>query len=472
MLLNTIKALTIVTVLSTVLVMTNCGGSSAAPGSPPPPPPPPPVTTVAITPPAATVQPGATLQFMAQVSGSSNQAVTWSVTAGSGSITSAGLYTAPATNGLFSIVATSSANTNSNATAIVLVTTSTASFVPTGSLQNGREFHTATLLADGKLLVAGGAYQKSYCQQAIGSAEIYDLVAGSFASTGSMTTERYGQTSTVLPNGNVLITGGFSPVSDCLDGPFPALSSAELFDPANGSFAPTGSMAEERGGHTATLLPNGKVLIAGGGNTGGSYPALAGSASGTAEVYDPASGTFSATGEMVTSRAGQTATLLANGTVLIAGGWTGSSAIASAELYDPATGSFTLTGNMSAARTEHTATELPDGRVLITGGLNVTNPSGSSTAEIYDPATASFVATGSMTVARALHTATLLPNGTVVVVGGGTLAAETYDPSIGSFSLTALTESYRSGHSATLLQNGSVVVVGGLDGLSTAELFP
>jgi hypothetical protein len=467
--LDTIKALTVVTVLSTVLVITNCGGSSAAPGSPPPPPP---VATVAITPPAATVQPGAILQFMAQVSGSSNQAVTWSVTAGSGSITSAGLYTAPATNGLFSIVATSSANTNSNATAIVLVTTSTASFVATGSLQNGREFHTATLLADGKLLVAGGAYQKSYCQEAIDSAEIYDPVAGSFASTGTMTTERYGQTSTVLPNGNVLITGGFPPISDCLEGPFPALTSAELFDPANGSFAPTGSMAEDRGGHTATLLPNGKVLIAGGGNIGGSYPALSGNASATAEVYDPASGTFSATGKMVTGREGQTATLLANGTVLIAGGWTGSSAIASAELYDPATGSFTLTGSMSAARTEHTATELPDGRVLITGGLNVTSPSGSVTAEIYNPATASFLATGSMTVARALHTATLLPNGTVLMVGGGTLAAETYDPSTGSFSLTALAEFDRSGHSATLLQNGSVIVVGGLGRLSTAELFP
>jgi hypothetical protein len=234
-------------------------------------------------------------------------------------------------------------------------------------------------------------------------------------------------------------------------------------------------MAGERGGHTATLLANGKVLIAGGGKTGGNQPPFCGDGLVTAELYDPTTGVFTSTGNMGLGRVGQTATLLANGKVLVVGGLSNSSSdpIATAELYDPSTTAFSSTGSMMTARAGHAATLLADGKVLITGGLshralNVDV----DTAELYDPTTGSFLATGSMEVARWAHTSTLLPNGTVLVVGGGSLFSEIYHPSTGSFSLSALTESHHSGHSATLLQNGKVIVIGGDQSPSTAELYP
>lgn len=456
-------------VFATVAILASCGGSSTS-GSgspPPPPPPPPPVTTVVITPAAVSVQPGATQQFTAQVSGPKNQAVTWSVTAGGGTITSTGLYTAPSGTGVFTVIATSAADPNSSATSAVVVTTVSAAFSLTGNPVSARLFHTATLLPNGKVLVAGGAHAVGYCFSGIASAELYDPVSAGFSSTGAMTIERYAQTSTLLPTGEVLIIGGFSTQpTDCLDIIPPALNTAELYNASQGSFAPTGNMAETRGGHTATLLTNGKVLIAGGTDKGGGLPPFYfGNGSATAELYDPASGQFSPTGNMTAPRVGQTATLLANGKVLIAGGWTTtSSPIDSAELYDPTTGTFSLTGSMTSVRAGHTATLLPDGTVLIVGGYA---SSASNTAELYDPATGSFLPIADMAVARESHTATLLPNGTVLVVGGGTQVAEAYIIPNGYFSPVGVTQSLSSGNSATLLQNGSVIVIGG----TTAELY-
>ena len=431
-----------------------------------------------IVPNAIAVVPGASHTFSASVVGLSSTQVSWTVKGtGGGTITSAGVYTAPATTGIYSVVATASVNANYTASATVLVTTTPTSFSPTGNLNHGRVFHTATLLTDGKTLVAGGGVYEPYCIAGGDSAELYDAGLGVFTSTGTMTDRRYAQTSTLLQNGEVLITGGFSfDATACLDnGTSPALASAELYDPSTGSFAPTGSMAEERGVHTATLLPDGTVLIAGGGKAGGYYPPFAGDGSATAEVYDPATGAFTSTGKMTSARTGQTATLLDNGKVLIVGGLTSvlANPLTTAELYDPTTGAFTATGQMAVGRAGHTATLLQDGKVLITGGLK--DQTLAATAEIYNPATESFVTTGSMTFARIRHTATLLPGGTVLVVGGGTLIAEIYDPSTGSFLLSAVTEFNRSGHSATLLQNGRVIVIGGdIFGSSstTAELYP
>ncbi len=168
----------------------------------------------------------------------------------------------------------------------------------------------------------------------------------------------------------------------------------------------TGSMATARNYHTATLLPNGTVLVAGG--SGAAYLA-------SAEVYDPASGVWKATGSMTTPRAGHTATLLPNGTVLVAGGVGANSVwLDSAELYDPASGVWKATGSMAATRARHTATLLPNGTVLVAGGSGA-GPFG---AEVYDPASGAWTATGSMATARNTHTATLLPNGAVLVAGG------------------------------------------------------
>jgi hypothetical protein len=331
-------------------------------------------------------------------------------------------------------------------------------------MQVARGFHTATLLADGRVLMAGGGVRSGICTVGIASAELYDSATASFIATGSMTAPRYRHTATSLQNGEVLVTGGFGSSIDCEDLGEPAQSSAELYNPSTGSFKATGSMVMARGGHTATLLQNGKVLIAGGGELGGG--------SKTAELYDPATGVFTATGNMVLSRSGQTATLLANGKVLIAAGadYTDPKSpviTATSELYDPATGTFSPTGRMGTAR-EGVATLLASGRVLITGGSELLS------VEVYDPASGSFSSPGNLERSRASHTATLLPNGVVLVAGGfdngGDPTAELFEPSTGSFSPTGGMEIARGGHTATLLKNGEVLVAGGRS-LATAELY-
>ena len=202
------------------------------------------------------------------------------------------------------------------------------------------------------MLVAGG-----YSGTAIlASAELYDPAAGTFTATGSMTSKRYDHTATLLPNGKVLIAGG----DGGYDG-YTILASADLYDPIAGTFTATGSMAAARCEHRATLLPSGKVLIAGGVFDGATPLA-------SAELYDQAAGTFTATGSMTATRYDHTATLLPSGEVLIAGGRSDSADLTSAELYDPIAGTFTTTGNMAAARCDHTATLLDNGKVLVAGG--------------------------------------------------------------------------------------------------------
>ena len=277
-------------------------------------------------------------------------------------------------------------------------------FVPTGSLNAGRSSHTATLLNDGKILIAGGSTLSGGTPMA--SAELYDPATGTFSPTGSLNTAREGHTATLLNNGTVLIVGG----AETDSGGY--LASAELYDPATGTFSPTGSLNTARYGHTATLLNNGMVLVAG----------VESSFSGaTAELYNPATGIFSPTGSMNGDRAGHTATLLNNGMVLVAGGYSGTLnySLASAELYNPTTSTFSPTGNMNASRARPTATLLNSGTVLIAGGYGgAGNLVALASAELYDPTTGTFTPTGSLSTARQGHTATLLNNGTVVVAGG------------------------------------------------------
>jgi hypothetical protein len=230
--------------------------------------------------------------------------------------------------------------------------------------------------------------------------------------------------------------------------------------------------AERCGGFpsfTATLLQNGKVLVAGGG------PA-------TGELYDPSTGTFSLTGAMVTPRSGHTATLLSNGEVLIAGGFDSSgNYLTSAELYNPATGTFTLTGSMKTSRANFTATLLQNGQVLAAAGQNSNAfPPFLTRAELYNPATGKWSSTGSLKVGRYFQTATLLNSGEVLIAGGGghLASAELYNPASGTFSLTGSLNTGRTDHSAVLLTNGEAMAVGGYDGsggnigyLSSAELF-
>jgi hypothetical protein len=283
----------------------------------------------------------------------------------------------------------------------------TGTFSATGTMTTARSAHSATLLPDGRVLIAGGCAGGCWDHNPVASAELYDPKTGTFGATGSMATDRTYHTATLLADGRVLIAGG------CTDAFCNhTIASAELYDPKTGSFSPTGSMSTYRANHTATLLSDGRVLVTGGGDPSYQHSYSLSSA----ELYNPKTGTFSATGTMTTARSAHSATLLPDGRVLIAGGCAGGcwdhNPVASAELYDPKTGTFGATGSMSAARDSHAATLLSDGRVLVTGG------GGLDSAERYDPTTGTFDAIGSMTRPRSDHTAALLPDGRVLIAGG------------------------------------------------------
>ena len=439
-----------------------------------------PMPQVTIVPGAVTVRPAGTQTFTATVTGLTNTAVKFTIQESvGGMINSAGLYTAPSAGGFYHIVAASSEETTLTASATVTVTTSSSGFTPTGSLQEARGLHTATLLPNNKVLIAYGSNSNSYTEATgyvgLSSVEVYDPGTGKFTEIeGDDGVGIFGHTATLLPNGTVLLAGGFLNSVWDYGGSF-SDNGAGLYDSNTGQFSNTGSMTANRGDDTATLLASGKVLIAGGSSMDQTGPGLA-----SAELYDPASGAFSPTGNMTDARFMHTAALLHNGKVLIAGGAVSNTAapLATAELYDPSTGVFTNTGPMTIGREQHTATLLADGRVLIAGGeiaAGSGNLQATASAEIYDPTTGTFSATGSMATARSFHTATLLPAGTVLVAGGGSddSTAEVFDPTTGTFSITGGMEVGRSGHTATLLSNGSVLVAGGglYLGLASAELY-
>ena len=271
--------------------------------------------------------------------------------------------------------------------------------------------------------------------------------SGTWVTTGTMTHPR--SVATLLQNGQVLEVGGVSGVSE--PGGYPALLGAELYNPATGKWTATGSMTIGRanGVFTATPLKNGEVLVAGGAN-------LSSSALASAELYNPATGIFSPTGSMTEARTGATATLLPDGEVLIAGGYNGAGTyLASAELYNPATGTFSPTASMAFARLGHTATLLQNGEVLVAGGEDSTGFPG---AELYNPATGTWTATGSGGFTSGGH-AVLLANGDVFDVGGAGVTT-LYNPKTGSWSPGARFDD-RNDFSVTLLATGKVLVAGG-----------
>jgi hypothetical protein len=339
-------------------------------------------------------------------------------------------------------------------------------FFPTGNTTTPRSGHTATLLLNGKVLITGGGYQRPT------SAELFDPVTGTFTATGEMTTA--GPTSaTLLADGRVLITavGG----------------TAELYDPASGTFTATGHMVANLNGHTATLLNNGKVLMAGGGRE---CPSRVESCFvvDRPELYDPVTGTFTPTGDYADKTPdpgletaglfGAPATLLPNGKVLMA-------AEPMAELYDPANGTFSITAQMTRGAyvggvprwaLGGTSTLLTSGKLLLAGG-QAPELGYYDAAELYDPSTSQFTAISSMTNGRYGHTATLLRDGTILIAGGYPdrppyATAELYDPASGIFTFAANMTSLRVFHTATLLMDGRVLIVGGsVDSPSSAELY-
>jgi hypothetical protein len=293
-------------------------------------------------------------------------------------------------------------------------------FTPTGSMTSPRAGATATLLGNGKVLVAGGLGPGASMLTMLNTAELYDPQSGMFTATGSMSVDRVLPTATLLNDGRVLIAGGV----DSHGGGGRAAASAELYDPSNGTFTPTGSMATERANHTATLLASGKVLIVGGWNghraDGSDDPPWDPL---FAELFDPASGTFAETGSMSTTRIGHSAIRLNDGKVIVLGGIPSTQNLHEvlpdpqfAELYDPATGTFSSAGSFALTQTNYTVTLLNTGMILIAGGEQ--EGIALDLAELLDPATGNLTTTGGLVDKRAGHTATSLKDGRVLVTGG------------------------------------------------------
>jgi hypothetical protein len=335
---------------------------------------------------------------------------------------------------------------------------SLGTFSMTGSLTTPRTQHTATLLTNGKVLIAGG-FAILAGWPVWSSAELYDPVSRSFSLIAGMASPRFGHTATLLPDGRVLIAGGIATVNGGSFGP--GLSSAELYDPSTGAFTPTGALTVSRAHHTATLLNSGKVLITGGYTQDATGHQVVHS---SAELYDPSTGTFTATGSMAAARGSPVAVLLPNGKVLIEGGF-GCGDEPNPELYDPTAGVFSLTGSSSDPSLGPVAASLlPNGDVLTTLALGCDVGYG---AELYHTSSGTFAATPShLTTWRTYSTATLLPEGKVLIDGrdynhsGG--SSELYEPMMGIF--TATKGQYpqsEEGHTATLLPDGTVLLAGG-----------
>ena len=482
---------TVALMAALVLTASGCGGGAGGgTGDPPPSKGGTGGTSVVITPNGiGQVWQGTTVQFAAQVIGQTNQAVTWSVQEGSagGVIDSTGLYTAPSVGGTFHAVATSQADPRASGIATVEVPSLTVLISPpaetlriggtrqfggfavaadqhvTWELEEGVMGGTGTITPDGFLYTApfttGTFHLRATAVYNTNVSRIapITIVSTGFASIGDMSVARSGHTGTLLTDGRVLVAGGTDD----------SIHSAELFDPATGGFEPvSGGMIHVRMGHSAALVPGGKVLIAGGGDSNGALFPIA-------ELFDPATQTFSATGNILQARTHATATLLPGGKVLLAGGQDSQGTLLStAELYDPGTGTFSPTGNMQSPRAEHTATLLANGKVLLLGSSKSI-----AEAELFDPATGVFTATGPLSTPRAHHTAVLLPGGKVLVLGGAETmmpggggappapvsldSVEVYDPASGKFETVGKLLVARDSHTATLLSSGAVLVAGG-----------
>ena len=329
-------------------------------------------------------------------------------------------------------------------------------FTATGFMITPRWGHTATLLNNGKVLIAGGqATDIPSSTPPLATAELYDPATGTFADAGKMTEPRVGHTAALLPDGRVLIAGGWNGLFFS-----PAEGSPEIYDPSTNRFTSTGSKFADPAVRVATLLNSGKVLMTG---------PLAGSLCGStvtepsSELYDPAMGTFSPTGGApAISYCDPIPALLPNGRVLIVPG-NGDSL---AEIYDPATGFFNVTGWVNSFSIGGTATLLTTGRVLVT--LTAPDCDGSlDHTALYDPATGQFTAAATMAYGACRPKGVTLSDGKVLIAGGSFAGphSQVYDFASGTFRATGDMASGHTGHTATLLNDGTVLVAGGLQNI-------
>ena len=299
--------------------------------------------------------------------------------------------------------------------------------------------HTATLLADGRLLVAGGASRDTGTPTAV--AEILDLPNGAstWAATGTLRTARYRHTAVLLRNGKVLVVGGQDEYT------------TELFDPPTGMWSYGPPMSTARAHHTTTLLRDGRVLICGGYSYGGAYLS-------SVEIYNPATNTIASGPSMGAAHAFHAASLMQDGRVLVVGGFPTGNA---AEIYNPATNQWSMTGSMATGRHQHTAALLANGKVLAGGGAGA-GPG--TTSELFNPATGTWSATGAM-VTQHFNAPrnVILPNGKLLMLGANVVNGDSglYDPVANTWTNAGIEPSPRIYMSAALLPDGRVLAAGG-----------
>jgi hypothetical protein len=345
------------------------------------------------------------------------------------------------------------------------ISTAAGNFVAVGNMTAVRADHTATLLPNGKVLIAGGEGDGFL---ALASAELYDPSTRTFAPTGSMITPRYAHSATLLADGRVLIAGGRQDGSRGTP-----VFTAEIYDPSTGAFTATGNLTSIGGEVYANpwvvtaLLPDGRVFVA---------------ATDNAEIYDPHSGTFTLTGPYANpSFVDATATLLTNGKILVAGCATaGQCNVVAPELFDPQSETFVVTGPMVDKYFPdygYTATLLTNGKVLFLGSNDWSEP---SDAEVYDPSSGTFTAMGGP-VSQEVVPASRLTDGSVLIAGGqvpggnGSAGAELYVPASGTFEFAGEMTVIRHSHAATPLPDDTVLITGGFsvwpEPTSSAEVY-
>jgi N-acetylneuraminic acid mutarotase/uncharacterized protein YjdB len=429
---------------------------------------PPNLVSVVVTPDAASLSIGAVQQLTAtgSYSDGSTQNLTASTTWVSSNsnvvgVSSAGLATAVAA-GNVTITATSG---SASATAAMVVTTGTQQ----ANLNMRRYLHSATTLNNGQVLVAGGVNCSiSGSCNYLNSAELYNPATSAFTYTGGPMATARSAPAVQLNSGKVLTAGGYTCDGS---GNCSSLISAEIYDPVAGTFSSAGTMTVARSGHTMTVLNDGTVLIAGGENCTSSTSC---SALQSAEIYDPVAGTFTSIGSMNHPRFGASAVLLNSGWVLIAGGFDGTNMQAQAETYIPSDHGFTNTYPLNVPRFDASATLLNNGQVLVSGGSTCGLPGcPTNVAEIYDPVANTFtLVSGGMNVPRFNHSATLTTNGQVVIAGGfsscgssctSETSTEFFDPVAGIFTSDQPVANPLAGHTGTLLANGNVLLIGGIN---------